>query len=101
MTLTRRSFLAGLITAPAIVHAANIMKVRPVVDEILSLPGFAQQWADPDAFSIDFIRQITSMMRERNIPSFEHAGEKYLYLTTSHFGMLPIDNRLQVVPILT
>lgn len=66
--LTRRSFLAGLITAPAIVHAANIMKVRPVLslaDELNdllygddALIGYRHYWCRLEGRI--FYRQISS-----------------------------------------
>lgn len=31
MIISRRKFLAGLVAAPAIVHAANIMRIQPLV----------------------------------------------------------------------
>jgi hypothetical protein len=41
MLIARRSFLVGLITAPAIVHAENIMRVRVMRGSTLEVFGFS------------------------------------------------------------
>lgn len=71
--LTRRSFLAGLITAPAIVHAANIMKVRALD-------------AEHYEFSIDLLRRVMETMKEHMI-----AGIDIDRITGVHFH----DGRVQ------
>ena len=66
MDPTRRSFIGGLISAfaaPAIVHAGNLMPIRPLKDLFLDIPVAL----DP-SMSADFYLQMRGIVRYTLMP---------------------------------